>query len=89
MSDSRQTSEVAAARTSGLVNFVFSCQTVFFFEYKHPFIDKPMVTNEPPVASVRLFGLGSKLYPSNMQRTLNKDLTRFMQSLSRVCPKCT
>ena len=61
----------------------------FFFEYKHPFIDKPMVTNEPPVASVRLLGLGSKLHPSNMQRTLNKDLTRFMQSLSRVCPKCT
>ena len=86
MSDSRQTSEVAAARTSGLVNLVFSCQTVFFFEYKHPFIDKPMVTNEP---WVRSFGLGSKLYPSNMQRTLNKDLTRFMQSLSRVCPKCT
>ena len=89
MSESRQTSEVAAARTSGLVNLVFSRQTVFFFEYKHPFIDKLMVTNEPPVASVRLLGLGSKLHPSNMQRTLNKDLTRFMQSLSRVCPKCT
>ena len=89
MSESRQTSEVAAARTSGLVNLVVSRQTVFFFEYKHPFIDKPMVTNEPPVASVWLLGLGSKLYPSNMQRTLNKDLTRFMQSLSRVCPKCT
>ena len=30
-----------------------------------------------------LLGLGSKLYPRNMQRMLNKDLTRFMQSLSR------
>ena len=28
-------------------------------------------------------GLGSKLYPGNMQRMLNKDLSRFMQSLSR------
>ena len=37
-------------------------------------------------ASARLLsilGLGSKLYPGNMQRMLNKDLTRFMQSLSR------
>ena len=38
------------------------------------------------VASARLLGilgLSSKLYPGNMQRLLNKDLTRFMQSLSR------
>ena len=28
-------------------------------------------------------GLSLKLYPGNMQRMLNKDLTRFMQSLSR------
>ena len=27
--------------------------------------------------------LGSRLYPGNMQRIFNKDLTRFMQSLSR------
>ena len=36
-------------------------------------------------ASARLLGilgLGSKLYPGNMQRMFNKDLTRFMQSLS-------
>ena len=30
-----------------------------------------------------LLGLGSKLYPGNMQRMLNKDVTRFMQSLKR------
>ena len=88
MSESRQTSEVAAARTSGLVNLVFSRQTVFFFEYKHPFIDKPMVTNEPPVASVRLLGLGSKLHPSNMQRTLNKDLTRFNNNNNNISFIC-
>ena len=27
-----------------------------------------------------ILGLGSRLYPGNMQRILNKDLTRFMQS---------
>ena len=30
-----------------------------------------------------ILGLGSRLYPGNMQRIFNKDLTRFMQSLSR------
>ena len=38
------------------------------------------------VASARLLGilgLGSELYSCNMQRMLNKDITRFMQSLSR------
>ena len=43
-----------------------------------------MVVTEPAVASVWLLGLGSKLSPSNMPRMLNKDLTRFVQSLSRV-----
>ena len=32
----------------------------------------------------QLVGLGSKLYPSNIQRMLNKHLTRFKQSLSQV-----
>ena len=75
--------EVAAAQTSGLVNLVFSRQTVFF-DYVHVLIDKPMVITEPAVASTRLLDLGSKLYPSNMQRILKKDLTQFMESLSRV-----
>ena len=48
---------------------------------KHLFLlinrDKPVVTAEPSVPSSRLLGLGSKLYPSNVQRMLNKDLTRF------------
>ena len=30
-----------------------------------------------------IIGLGSRLYPGNMQSIFNKDLTRFMQSLSR------
>ena len=41
--ESRQTFEVAAAQTSGLVNLVFS---LFFFESKHLFIDKPMFITE-------------------------------------------
>ena len=41
-----------------------------------------MFITEPAVAS-----LGLKLYPSNMQRMLNKELTRFMQSLSRIRQK--
>ena len=32
-----------------------------------------------------ILGLGSRLYPGNMQRIFNKDLTRIMQSLSREC----
>ena len=52
-------------------NWVFVCE--------HPKIDKPMFITEPAVPS-----LGLKLYPSNMQRMLNKELTRFIQSLSRI-----
>ena len=35
-----------------------------FLECEHPFIDEPMLRTKPPVASARLLGLGSKLYPS-------------------------
>ena len=77
-----QTFETAAAQTSGLVNLVLSHQTVFF--KKHPFIDKLMVVTKPAEESAQLLGLGSKLYPSNIPCMLNKDLTRFMQSLSWV-----
>ena len=38
------------------------------------------------VPSARPLGLGSNLYPSNMQRMLKKDLAWFMQSLS--CTPC-
>ena len=44
--------------------------------------DKPLIITEPAVLTARLLDLGSKLYPSNMQRMLNKDLTRFTQSFS-------
>ena len=63
LSESHQPFEVTAARTSGLVNLVFSHQTgkLFFFECKHVFFDKPMVINEPALASAWLLGLGLKL----------------------------
>ena len=36
------------------------------------------------MTSTRPLGLGSKLYPSDMLHMLNKDLTRFMQIISRL-----
>ena len=41
-----------------------------------------MVIPEIAVASEWLLGLGSKLYPSDIQCMLSKDLTQFVQSLS-------
>ena len=46
--------------------------------------DEPMFTTEPTVLSARILSLGSKMYPSDIQRMLNKDFTRFMQRLSRI-----
>ena len=43
-----------------------------------------MVVTELAVASTRLLGPGSKLYPSNMPGMPSKNLTPFMQSISRV-----
>ena len=71
-----QSFEIAATRTFGPVNLVFSRQTDFFFA-------KPMIITEPAVPTARLLSLGSKLYPSNMQHMLNKDFSRFF-SIFRV-----
>ena len=46
-----------------------------------------MAMTEPTAASVRLLGLGSKLYPSNMPRKLNIDLTPLMQNLVKDTKK--
>ena len=62
--------EIHAARTSGT-----SRQSTV--ECEQLFIVKTMVITKRTVPSERLLGLGSKLYPSNLQRMLNKDLTRF------------
>ena len=58
-------------------------------ECEQPFIDKPIVKTKPAIASTQLLGQDLKLYPSNMQRMLNKDLTRFMQSLSWELRNCS
>jgi len=71
---------VAAAQTSGLVNLVQSRQTDFFSSAR---IRLWLIT-ELAVVSAWPLGLGSKLYPSNASRMLYRNLTRFMQSLSRV-----
>ena len=42
-----------------------------------------MIITEPAVPTARLLGLGSKLYPSNMQHMLKKDFSRFF-SIFRV-----
>ena len=77
------------AQTSGPVNLVLSLQTGFFECSIHlfEFIEKPMVTTKTSVASARLLGLGSKLYPSDMLRMFNKDLSQFKQSLSKLNAK--
>ena len=55
----------------------------WFFRCEHSIINKLLVITEPAIPNARLLGLRSKLCPSNMPRMLNKDLTRFMQSLSQ------
>ena len=51
------------------INLVLSC------------LDKPMVITEPRCTKLLVIALGSKLYPSNMEHMLNKDLTPFMLNL--------
>ena len=87
--ESRQLFEAAAARASGLVNLVFSRQTGFSSASVN-LVTKSMVIIKPAVpwktkmaARSGILGLGSRLHPGKMQRILNKDLNRFMQSLSR------
>ena len=73
-SESRQTFAFATTQTSRLLNLILSRQTGFF-EFEHPFIDKPMVIIKPAIASRP----GFETNPSNMPRMLKRYLTRFMQ----------
>ena len=59
-----------------------------FFQCERPFSDKTDGYNWARCTMKNQDGgeiwhMGSRLYPGNMQRIFNKDLTRFMQSLSR------
>ena len=58
--------------TSGLVNLVKLVFRVRASIYWYT----PVVITEPAVPSARLLSLGSKVFPSKMQRMLSKDLTR-------------
>ena len=73
-SESRQTFAFATTQTSRLLNLILSRQ-IGFFEFEHPFIDKPMVIIKPAIASRP----GFETNPSNMPRMLKRYLTRFMQ----------
>ena len=62
-----------------IVDYFWTSQSCFllsnwFFKCRHQFIDKPIIIIEPAVPSALLLGLGLKLYPSNMQGMLNKDV---------------
>ena len=65
-------------RTSVQVNLVLSRERISFFEREHPFIDKLMFITGPAVARTPPVRLGSKLYPGNIPRMLNRALTRFI-----------
>ena len=61
---------------------LWTCQSCFlssnwFSSASIPFNEKPMVTTEPAIPAHGYWAWVSKLYPSNIQRMLNKDLTRF------------
>ena len=64
--------------------FSLSLVKQVFFRASIHLWKRPVAITEPTVSSAWPLGLGSKLFPSNMQRMLNKALTRLMQSLSRV-----
>ena len=64
-------------------SLIFSCQTGFL-SASNCLLIKLMVLTELAVPSTWLLGLVLKPYPSNVRFILNKDLTRFMPSLSRA-----
>ena len=83
--ESHQAFEFAKAQASGVwTSQSCSLSSNWFSWCEHRLLIKPMVITEPAVPSARLLGLGLKQYPRNEQRILNNDLTRFVQSLSRV-----
>ena len=75
---------LTAVRTSGLVNPVFSCQTGFSSASICLLINRWLQLSPLYILSTGPLRLGSKVYPSNMQRMLHKGFTRFKQSLSRA-----
>ena len=60
-------------------NWFFECEHLIYF-----LINRWLQLNLLYILSTGPLGLGSKVYPSNMQRMLNKGFTRFKQRLSRA-----
>ena len=84
--ETRQAFEVAEAGTSRQFNRVFSVQSAFSSAGIRLLI-KPMVITEPAVPNSgkrAAISLGLRLHPRNKLRMLNKDLSRFIHSVSRV-----
>ena len=79
LSAQSQSFEVAATRTSTLVNLVFSRETEFVRE--HALIDVHKRDHCTKRKEIRTTGL--KQYPSIMQHMLNKKLSPFMHSTPR------
>ena len=46
---------------------------------------KPLVTTEPSVPTARLYGLDSKLYPSDTKRMVNKSFNRVHHNRAWLC----
>ena len=76
LSKSSQSFEVAATRTSALVNLVFSRENEFVRE--HAFIDVHNRDHCTKRKEIRTIGV--KQYPSIMQRMPNKKLPPLMQT---------
>ena len=77
----------SACIASNLWSHLSPKSSILFFLFKLVFSNtsicyNPMDISEPAVPSAGLLGLGSKLYPSNMLRMLNKNLNCFVQCLS-------
>ena len=77
----------SACIASSLWSHLSPKSSILFFLFKLVFSNtsicyNPMDISEPAVPSAGLLGLGSKLYPSNMLRMLNKNLNCFVQCLS-------
>ena len=85
LSKSSQSFEVAATRTSALVNLVFSRETEFVRE--HAFIDVHNRDHWTKRKEIRTIGV--KQYPSIMQRMLNKKLQNRVSERKALLAGCS
>ena len=82
--ESHQAFEVAAAKTSGLVNRSCPLSSNYFFQCEYLFTYQPMVIIEPAVLIAGLLDLGSKLNPSNINFLFRAGSTKILLDSCRV-----